>query len=137
MSLVDLVHEVEDLLPTKVHDVLFEIAKEVEAHKSLLSDLGALGGTAGEAVATGVEDASADIEKGQAATPAPTETSTDGGAEKLQQLFPPTDNSSASHADSKESATDTSKDAPTEQESEEVGNPEQNLPFEQWPKDAA
>lgn len=103
MSLVDLVSEVESLLPPKVHSVLMEIAKEVESHKALLQEAASLGGPATETVATGVEDLSAAVESTETATDAPSTTSTSGEEAKGTEEAP-------------------------------AGNPEQSLPYEQWPK---
>lgn len=126
MSLVDLVSEVESLLPPKVHSVLVELAKEVDSHKELLAAAGALGGPVGETVATGVEDVSASVESTETASSAPTTTSTDGeGGSKTPladtQETPPTQSSGEA-----ESGTDTLP-----------GNHEQSLPYEDWPKTEA
>lgn len=109
MSLADLVDGVKDLLPAKVADVLSEVAKEVDSHKELLSEVGSLGGPIGETVVTGVEDTAAAVENKPDATSAPTENSTAG-------------------EDDAEDPTNTSGSVG------EIGNPEQALPYEQWPK---
>lgn len=110
MSLVDLVDGVEDLLPAKVHNVLSEIAKEVDSHRQLLQEVGALGGPAGETVATGLGDVAAAVESKPAATTAPTENSTDGG-----------------------DAEDPTPTSGSVEETGKPGNAEQALPYEQWP----
>lgn len=113
MSLVDLVSEVESLLPPKVHKVLVELAQEVDKHKALLQETASLGGPVAETVATGVEDVSSAVESTENATAAPSTTSTDGGSQEAKAEDP---------------------QASSGVESSLPGNYEQSLPYEQWPK---
>lgn len=106
MSLQDLVAEVVHMLPPSVSHVLEEIAKEVDSHSGAISAL--------ETVASDVV-----TESPQAATPAPSEPSTSGEAEPVPSpdVIPPSP-----------------VGGETTGATREVGNPEQNTPFEEWLK---
>lgn len=78
MSLLEELKNVEESLAPNVRDFLYKLASEVETHKSLLNDLGALGGPVGETAAQTVEEGAALFESGQGVTPAPTVPSTSG-----------------------------------------------------------
>jgi len=135
MSLTERVESVAGSLPSEVAKVLGEIAQEVDKHKALLSDVAALGGPTGEAVATAVEEVS------QAETPspvssAPTVEPTSGEnpeGDKPEEKPTQTPLPFVPSAESSSEDTGADKqDKPAEQD-KEVGNPEQAVPYEAQP----
>lgn len=133
MAFESLAHELEDLLPPKVKQFLVSLAAEVDSHKAAISELASIGGPVGETVATTVEGAAATIEKAQDATPAPTVTSTNGEAKVAEPHYvdnPPTVEATVTDVSHSKPVTD----SPESSASTDHGNPEQALPYEQWPK---